>query len=598
MSGVEASMRRVLRAATVAIGLVAAVAKAGPAPDPARPAADATLTFRGRTASVGVGFVWGASTLEFQGKSYPVRVDGFVLGAIGTASIEGDAEVFGLGRVEDLNGDYTALASGGAFGRGAGTLVMRNEKGVRIVFDVTASGLQLGIGPRGITLAVGEAGGAPADASARLPQTLGFGELKIRSLFLRPTLNAQAYFAAAQNAGFDGQWSFGPVEKVDQYFEHSNEAGLNLRYPLGEYGTLLGRVSGVYSLTASGPDGPVCNGSKDTTSEYTLEAGYLAWKSGKLFPDLGFNAIELSGGNQNYQVFDGLLFWDGGQDCHRRGANWLSPRKAFRETGILKLQWKDLLLEGVHLKYNDQSPNTDTRLGAGRVEYVTDDLLMEHLKLGVMYFNIYDSDTVSRDGMDGVYVYHEATPLPALPDLTYKASFVREDNSKSSGLSEASAWYVAPAYQLSSLPWKPQLSYRYAWFSGGTTKAFDPLFTGLPEWGGWFQGELLGEYVLSNSNLVSHQVRLILEPSDVVTVNLIYYKFLLDDKDQEFGLTPSRVSDRSLADEFDLIVDLAPTNWWSITGTFSVANPNKGFRQAVNGSDTWINGYLYMNFNF
>jgi len=29
-----------------------------------------------------------------------------------------------------------------------------------------------------------------------------------------------------------------------------------------------------------------------------------------------------------------------------------------------------------------------------------------------------------------------------------------------------------------------------------------------------------------------------------------------------------------------------------------VANPNEGFREAVNGSATWINGYLYMNFTF
>ena len=26
--------------------------------------------------------------------------------------------------------------------------------------------------------------------------------------------------------------------------------------------------------------------------------------------------------------------------------------------------------------------------------------------------------------------------------------------------------------------------------------------------------------------------------------------------------------------------------------------PDKGFRHAVNGSATWINGYLYTNFNF
>ena len=40
------------------------------------------------------------------------------------------------------------------------------------------------------------------------------------------------------------------------------------------------------------------------------------------------------------------------------------------------------------------------------------------------------------------------------------------------------------------------------------------------------------------------------------------------------------------------------TNWWSITVTAAMANPNAGFTQAVNGSATWFSGYLYMNFNF
>src|SRR5262245_23986885 len=129
----RASMRHVRDAAAAASCLIVAGSGAGQtsAPDPAQAAPHATITFRGRTAAVGVGFAWGASTLEFQGKSYPVRVDGFVLGAVGTASIEGGGQVYGLSKPEDLNGDFTALASGGGFGRGAGTLRMRNEKGVR-----------------------------------------------------------------------------------------------------------------------------------------------------------------------------------------------------------------------------------------------------------------------------------------------------------------------------------------------------------------------------------------------------------------------------------------------------------------------------------
>jgi hypothetical protein len=512
--------------------------------------------------------------------------------------MEGVGQVFGLRQVEDLNGDYTAVVSGVAIGRGKGSLAMRNNKGVRIVMDATTAGFQVGLGPRGITLEVGEPGGPPADASARLPQTLGFGEVNVGPLFFEPTLNLSMYFAVPANAGFDGEWSFGPVDDVNAYFEHSSELGLKARYPVGpegEYGTLRARVSGVFSLTASGPDGPVCNNGH-TSHQYTLESAYLAWKSGGLFSKLGEDAVELSGGNQNYQVFDGLLFWDGGQDCAGRGANWLSPRKAFRETGILRLKYKNVTVEGVHLKYNDQ-PDTHTRLGAARIEYATDDLFLEHLKLGLMYFNIYNSDSETRDGMDGIYLYGEANPLPMLPDLWLKGSFVRESNSSTSALSSAYGWYAAIGYLLSKLPWTPEISYRYAAFSGGDTKAFDSLFTGLPDWGYWFQGELLGEYVLSNSNLNSHQVRLKVKPNDVLTANLIYYHFSLDDADQSFGLTPSRV-DHNLADEVDLILDVALTNWWSITATFAAASPNKGFRQAVDGSKTWFNGYLYVSFNF
>jgi hypothetical protein len=577
-------------AASAAMGVDDAEIPAGVAPD-------ATITFRGRTATIGVGFVWGASTLSFQGRTYPVRVDGFVLGAIGASSVDGVGKVYDLSKAEDLNGDYSALTIGGAFGVGSGKTVMRNENGVRIVFETTSRGFGLGIGPRGITLTVGEAGGIAADVGARLPETIAFGQARYGPLSLRPTLNAQWVGFAEGNAGFGGQWSFGPVDEADEWFETSNEVGLNGVYDAGPYGAFTARVSGVFSLTGGGVDGAVSNGDEINDHEYTLESGYLKWQSGDLFRGLGFNALEISGGNQNYQVFDGLLFWDGGQDGGERGASWLSPRKAFRETGIVRFNISDLLLEGVHLKYNDD-PDTKTRLAGGRIEHVKDDWILKYMKLGFMYFNIYHSKDAARDGLNGVYGYQEATPLSSLEDLTYTAACVWENNSKNAGLHDAVGWYAGPAYQLSALPWKPQLFYRYASFSGGGTKGFDSLFTGLSDWGSWFQGEILGEFVLSDSNLNSHQVRLMFQPSDLLTLNLIYYHFLLYDKNQDFGLTPSRVESRSLADEVDMILDLSMANWWSMTATFAVAVPNDGFREAVNGSATWLSGMLYTNFNF
>jgi len=82
--------RSALCATVAALSLVAVAAQAGQrsASDPA-PAADATITFRGRTAAIGVGFAWGASSGRVQGQDLPVRVEGFVLGGLGTASLEG-----------------------------------------------------------------------------------------------------------------------------------------------------------------------------------------------------------------------------------------------------------------------------------------------------------------------------------------------------------------------------------------------------------------------------------------------------------------------------------------------------------------------------
>ena len=115
----------------------------------------------------------------------------------------------------------------------------------------------------------------------------------------------------------------------------------------------------------------------------------------------------------------------------------------------------------------------------------------------------------------------------------------------------------------------------------------------------WFH--LMNDRVSLDARQVgSPRVRVLgpLQPNDLLTLNLIYYKILLFDRNQEFGVVPSQVASRSLADEADVILDVSLANWWSMTATFAVAVPNAGFRQAVDGSSTWIGSMLYTNFNF
>jgi hypothetical protein len=563
---------------------------------PTPEAVDATITLSARSAGVGVGFVWGAGALEFHGQRYPVRLDGIGVGA-GAASMTARGTVYHLKHVEDLNGSYSALGAGAAFGTGGNRLRMRNAKGVVVDLIADSRGIQFGMGPRGVTLQVGAAGDPPAYAGFALPKTLEFGEAAFGRLKLQPTLNVQLAGFAEGNAGFGGEWAAGPIKRSDLSMQHSNEVGLNGQLDLGQYGALRGRISGVFTLSGGGIDPGATSFPDFNTNAYSIEEAFLGWRSGNAFPGLGYNAVEMSYGNQNYQVFDGLLFWQGGLDCGRRGACWISPRAAFHEAGTLRLRLGEWLIEGYHLKLDDD-PSTRTRVGGGRIEYAFQDWVVRAMKSGFMYFNVYESDEPSRDGLNGFYFYQDATPLPPVPDLQYTTSFVAETNSAAAGNAQAYGWYVAPAYTISPLPWSPQLSYRFASFSGGGTRNFDPLFAGPSDWGYWLQGELLGEWVLRNSNLQSHMVRLKLTPNDVFTLNLFYYKFLLNNPEESFGPTPMRVSSHQLADEIDAILDIAATDWWSMTAEFTVAVPNAGFREATGGNATWINSMLYTNFNF
>jgi hypothetical protein len=47
---------------------------------------DATLTLSEGSVAVGIGFTWGKGTLNYQGKSYPVKVDGLSVGELGVQS--------------------------------------------------------------------------------------------------------------------------------------------------------------------------------------------------------------------------------------------------------------------------------------------------------------------------------------------------------------------------------------------------------------------------------------------------------------------------------------------------------------------------------
>jgi len=123
------------------------------APTPA-PKPDAALRIEAKSLAAALGYSWGKGTLEYQGKSYPVTMNGVTILAVGFTSVSASGSVYHLSSLDDFDGRYTAPLGASALGEGGAGVVMRNEKGVEVRLVATNTGVTLSIGDAGVTLAL------------------------------------------------------------------------------------------------------------------------------------------------------------------------------------------------------------------------------------------------------------------------------------------------------------------------------------------------------------------------------------------------------------------------------------------------------------
>jgi hypothetical protein len=201
-----------------------------------------------------------------------------------------------------------------------------------------------------------------------------------------------------------------------------------------------------------------------------------------------------------------------------------------------------------------------------------------------------------RDGLNVINLRAYTAPFKSTPDLSFEIEFASEANGQAL---TSDAFTLQGAYEFSKTNWKPKLSYRYASFNGDdpktpTNEAFDPLFLGFHDWGTWWQGEIAGEYFLSNSNLTSHQFRAHFTPSKVVSGGVIYYNFKIDQP----GSYGPGVTSKAAATEFDAYTD------WKVNSNFTVslvgafANPGQAVQQLTGRTKNF--GYLmvYVGYSY
>jgi len=382
-----------------------------------------------------------------------------------------------------------------------------------------------------------------------------------------------------------------PENLSDQWFEGSMKPALSATYKRPNATEWYGKLSAVGERTYG--SAPVVAGGD--TSSFQVEDLYIGWRSGGAFPSLGENVVDVTVGRAPYQIGHGLLLYDGAAEGGSRGGYWTNARKAFQFAVIGRVHPGAHTIEAFYLDKDDLPENdTGTALWGTNYEFAAG----EHSTLGVSYLRFFahrDKNPV-RDGLNVVNLRAYLTPLSAMPDLTVDAEYALERNGD---LFASNAWTAQGSYTFSAATWTPALTYRYAFFQGDDPatrrrEGFDPLLPGFHDWGTWWQGEIAGEYFLSNSNLASHLVRAQVTPNDAVTGGLLFYKFRLE---QPASFAPG-VTDRNLAFETDAYVE------WKINGNFTAnfvgafAHPQTAAQQAFNRTKNFAYGMVFLAYHY
>jgi hypothetical protein len=394
--------------------------------------------------------------------------------------------------------------------------------------------------------------------------------------------------------GFGNSLYLDPKEGIrqnygDHWFEGAAKPAISGTYTTTSSSEFYGKLSVVGERTYADP--PPLVGVEE--SSFLPEDAYVGWRSGTSLKGLGENALDFSFGREQYTIGHGLLLWDGASEGGSRGGYWTNARKAWSVAAIARFKPGSHTLETFFLKHDDlPEKDTDTRIWGGNYEY----RIAETTTLGATYMKWWSTKTIDRDHLNVYNVRAYTSPFPSQKDLSFNLEYAWERNGDTL---HANAWNAEALYQWSNVTWKPRLSYRYAFFEGnkpGTVanESFDPLYLGFYDWGTWWQGEIAGEYFLSNSNLKSHQVRAYFVPNDSVGWGVIVYKFLLD---QPATYGPN-VTDANLAVETDGYLDWKINKNFTASFVLALADPQKAVEQNINRTQNFRYGMVFLAYSY
>ena len=371
----------------------------------------------------------------------------------------------------------------------------------------------------------------------------------------------------------------------DNWTEGTVKAGLAGVHTSDGGGEWYGKISGVGERTF-GAAPPLVGGD---ASSFGVEDLYIGWRSG------GEKSLwDVSVGREQYKLGHCMLLYDGASEGGSRGGYWTNARTAFELAGIGRFKPGNSTFEVFYLD-RDELPESDSgsKLWGVNYEYA----MGEDSTLGATYmkWSAKESMAPQRDGLDVYNLRAFITPFSNLKALSFELEYAQEDNGV---LLDSTAWNALAAWQFDD-SWKMKLSYRYAFFEGDDpdtveNEGFDGLFTGFYDWSTWWQGEIAGGYLISNSNLISSQLRLSAKPTESISTGLIFLDFSLDHPESFDPL----VTSSDIGIELDWYTDWAINDNFTMSFVLAAAEPGDAIEQSNGRTDTFIYGMIFAAYSF
>lgn len=115
---------------------------------------DGSVSLKGGSVAVGVGYTWGHGELTYREGSHEFSIKGVSVVDVGATDFSASGNVYNLKKIADFAGNYVAAGAGVTLAGGGTAVYLKNEHGVVIKLVATDVGLKFKLSADGVHVAL------------------------------------------------------------------------------------------------------------------------------------------------------------------------------------------------------------------------------------------------------------------------------------------------------------------------------------------------------------------------------------------------------------------------------------------------------------